>query len=375
MFGIYLHIPFCKQACHYCNYHFSTTLKHKRRVVNAIAKELEMRKDELTGEVQTIYLGGGTPSLLDKEELQLIFDTIYKNYQVNPEAEVTIETNPDDLNLEKLEEFKQTPINRLSIGVQSFYEEDLKRMNRAHSAEEAFESIRIAQKYYENITIDLMYGMPELTVEAWGDSLDKAFEMGVPHLSFYALTVEPDTALERFIERKQRPPVEDEHALKHYRLLQEKAAKAGYDNYEFSNFSKPGYYSQNNMAYWEGRSYLGIGPGAHGYDQKKRCWNLSNNILYAKAIEEGELPLECEELSDIDRYNEYVLTRLRTDKGLSLSTLKADFGEELFAYAMKEAKVHIEAKRLEIEGDFMFITAYGRFQTDGISGDLFYIED
>ena len=374
MFGIYIHIPFCKQACHYCNYHFSTSLKHKERLLQAIGKELILRKDELKGEAKTIYFGGGTPSLLDEADLIYLFQIIFEHYTIAEAAEVTIETNPDDLSVEKLKVLANTPINRLSIGVQSFFEEDLTWMNRAHNAKEALESLHLAKEYFTNISIDLIYGIPQMDNTRWEQTLDIAFQLQIPHLSFYALTVEPNTALERFIEKKKSPPVVDDHAFAHYRILQRKAKEANYQNYEFSNFSQTGYYSQNNMAYWSGRPYLGIGPSAHGYNGDKRCWNIANNILYAKKIEEGELALECEELSLANKYNEYVMTRFRTLKGMSLSSLREQFGEELYNYALEQAKEHLEGKRLAISGDYMHVTELGRFQTDGMAGDLFFIE-
>lgn len=374
MFGIYIHIPFCKQACHYCNYHFSTSLKHKSRLVQAIGKELILRKDELKGQAKTIYFGGGTPSLLDEEDLTYLFQIIFDNYDVLEDAEITIETNPDDLTVNMLETLAKTPINRLSIGVQSFYDSDLKWMNRAHNAKEALECLTLAKAYFPNISIDLIYGVPQMDNERWEQSLDIAFDLKIPHISFYALTVEPNTALERFIEKKKSPPVVDDHAFAHYRILQRKANEANYQNYEFSNFSKTGYYSQNNMAYWSDNSYLGIGPSAHGYDGKRRCWNIANNILYAKKIEAGELALECEELSLTDRYNEYVMTRFRTLKGMSLIELQERFGEELYNYALAQAKDHLDAERLAVSQGYLRVTELGRFQTDGMSSDLFFVD-
>lgn len=374
MFGIYIHIPFCKQACHYCNYHFSTSLKHKSRLVQAIGKELILRKDELKGQAKTIYFGGGTPSLLEEEDLTYLFQIIFDNYDVLEDAEITIETNPDDLTVNMLETLAKTPINRLSIGVQSFYDSDLKWMNRAHNAKEALECLTLAKAYFPNISIDLIYGVPQMDNERWEQSLDIAFDLKIPHISFYALTVEPDTALERFIEKKKSPPVVDDHAFAHYRILQRKANEANYQNYEFSNFSKTGYYSQNNMAYWSDNSYLGIGPSAHGYDGKRRCWNVANNILYAKKIEAGELALECEELSLTDRYNEYVMTRFRTLKGMSLIELQERFGEELYNYALAQAKDHLDAERLAVSQGYLRVTELGRFQTDGMSSDLFFVD-
>lgn len=374
MFSIYIHIPFCKQACHYCNYHFSTSLKHKSRLIQAIGKELILRKDELKGKVKTIYFGGGTPSLLEEEDFQYLFSILYENYEVLEDAEVTIEANPDDLTLEKLKVLSYTPINRLSIGVQSFSDEDLVWMNRAHNSKEAIGCLSMAREYFQNISIDLIYGIPQMDNARWEQTLDTAFGLQIPHLSFYALTVEPNTALETFIEKKKSPPVLDDWAFGHYRILQQKAKEANYQNYEFSNFAKTGYFSQNNMAYWSNKAYLGIGPSAHGYDGKRRCWNIANNILYAKKLEAGELALECEELSLTDRYNEYIMTRFRTLKGICLNEFKDAFGEQLYTYALVQAKPHLEAERLCISDGYLRVTEFGRFQTDGMSSDLFFID-
>src|SRR5690606_22785726 len=301
----------------------------KGELVEAIRQELILRKDELSGIVETIYFGGGTPSLLSLEELESIFETIHSNFVVSSDPEVTLEANPDDLVSVELpvekrfQGYKSLGINRLSIGVQSFFQEDLEWMNRAHNASEALESISEAKKYFDNITIDLIYGILDMSMERWEKNLEIAFSLDVPHLSCYALTVEPRTALENFIQKGKVAPIDDDLSFEHHKILIEKTALAGYDNYEFSNFGKPGYYSRNNSAYWEGKFYLGIGPSAHSYDGKTRSWNVENNIKYIKAIQNGTLPSEAEYLSERDRYNEYVMTRLRTPTGISL-----DFIEE-----------------------------------------------
>lgn len=384
-YGIYLHIPFCKQACHYCNYHFSTTLKRKGELVDAICKELLLRKNELEGVVETIYFGGGTPSLLSKEELSQIFDTIYASFSVSENPEITLEANPDDLvsvrneaeTQTKLkspfEAFKEVGINRLSIGVQSFFESDLKWMNRAHNASEAMACILEAKKHFENITIDLIYGIPGMSVERWRENIETAFSLDIPHISGYALTVEPKTALEKFIETGKTPPVDDDLSQEHHEVLIEMTEEAGLDNYEFSNFGKPGFYSQNNLAYWEGKPYLGIGPSAHSFDGVSRSWNVSNNIKYIKSIDAGELPSEREVLSKKDRYNEYVMTRLRTQEGISLEKVETDFGAEFLEYLMSQAKLAIESKNLQIEDGYMSVSKKGKFLTDGLAGDLFWV--
>ncbi|HFS66657.1 MAG TPA: radical SAM family heme chaperone HemW, partial [Flavobacteriia bacterium] len=284
MAGIYLHIPFCKQACYYCDFHFSTSLKKKSTLIQALAKELILRKNELQESIETIYFGGGTPSLLTKFELSFLLKTIYQNYNVVASPEITLESNPDDLDKEKLTNFKKIGINRLSIGVQSFFDEDLQALNRIHTAKEAIETLKIATKLFDNITIDLIYGIPSLTKDKWLKNLEIAFDLSIKHISSYALTVEPKTALYKFIETKKYPNVEDSLALQHFKILQEETKKKGFIQYEVSNFGKPGYFSKHNTSYWLGKSYLGVGPSAHSYHNYERSWNINNNAKYIKAI-------------------------------------------------------------------------------------------
>ena len=373
MSGIYIHIPFCKQACHYCDFHFSTSLKKKGELVNALCKELVLRKSELIGEVETIYFGGGTPSLLSSEEMQQIFETIYSNFTVSENPEITLEANPDDLSKEQIHKFTNSQINRLSIGIQSFFEEDLKLMNRAHNATEALESIKEAKQYFENISIDLIYGIPGMSSERWQENLEIALKLDVPHLSCYALTVEPKTALKKFIEKGIVPPVDEEVAKQHYEILLREAEKAGLENYEFSNFGKPGFHSRNNTAYWEGKPYLGIGPSAHSYDGTSRSWNVANNTKYIKSIEAGILPSETEILSKEDKYNEYIMTGLRTKKGVSLEKVESEFGKNYFDYLMKQAENPLKYEFLILESNTLNISKKGKFLSDGIAADLFWV--
>jgi len=380
MAGIYFHIPFCKQACHYCDFHFSTSLNKKGDLVLALCEELRLRKNELKGEVETIYFGGGTPSLLSSEELAQIFDAIYENYKVSENAEITLEANPDDLTPTRINELTnsrlpagQAGINRLSIGIQSFFKEDLKLMNRAHNASEALNCIKDAKKYFENISIDLIYGIPGMSKERWIKNLETALELDVPHLSCYALTVEPRTALKKFIDKGIVPPVEEEMAKQHYEILVEETEKAGYDNYEFSNFGKPGFESRNNTAYWEGKCYLGIGPSAHSYDGKSRRWNVANNTKYIKSIAVGELPSESEILSIEDKYNEYIMTGLRTKKGVSLERIEKEFGKDHSEYLLKQAESHLENNFLILENQILNVSKKGKFLSDGIASDLFWV--
>ncbi|TDN89107.1 oxygen-independent coproporphyrinogen-3 oxidase [Salegentibacter sp. 24] len=375
MSGIYIHIPFCKQACHYCDFHFSTSLKKKGQLVEMLCRELVLRKDELeTPGIQTIYFGGGTPSLLETEELQQIFDTIYQHYTIAENPEITLEANPDDLTEEKIKMLAHSKINRLSIGVQSFYQEDLQLMNRAHNATEALKSIQLAKQYFDNISIDLIYGIPDMSLERWKRNLEISLELGVPHISSYALTVEPNTALQKFIEKGKIKPVDDEAAKLHFEILVETLVKNGFEHYEFSNFGKPSYFSQNNTAYWLGKTYLGIGPAAHSYDGNSRKWNISNNPLYLKALEKNELPQEREELSLSDKYNEYVMTRLRTKFGVVTDEVAEKFGDLYRDHFIKQA-APLQQKDLLIEtGGIWHITAKGKFLSDGIAADLFFLD-
>lgn len=374
MAGIYLHIPFCKQACHYCDFHFSTSIKKKEDLVNALCKELVLRKYELTDTVKTIYLGGGTPSLLSSKELNKIFKTIYDHYTISETAEITLEANPDDLSTEYIIQLSRGIINRLSIGVQSFFEEDLSLMNRAHNAEEAYRSIRGAAEFFENMSVDLIYGIPGMTNERWVKNIHKAIQLDVPHLSCYALTVEPKTALKKFIEKGIIPPVKDELSQSHHELLVQVTEQAGYVNYEFSNFGKPGFESQNNMAYWMGKPYLGIGPSAHSYNGNERSWNVANNHKYIQEIEKGILPQEKESLTLKDKYNEYVMTRLRTQHGIQLEEVRDVFGTDYQEYLMKQAQTHLMENRLLVDGDRLHVTKEGKFLSDGIASDLFMLQ-
>lgn len=342
-------------------------------MVEAICKELLLRKDELHGTVETVYFGGGTPSLLTSDELQQIFKTLHSNYTISKNPEITLEANPDDLTPIRINELANSPINRLSIGVQSFFEEDLKLMNRAHNSTEALACIEGAKKYFENISIDLIYGIPGMSKERWLENLKIALELNVPHLSCYALTIEPKTALKAFIEKGIVPPVDEEIAEEHYELLLEVTEKAGYDNYEFSNFGKPGFRSRNNTAYWEEVPFLGIGPGAHGYDGNSRSWNIENNTKYIKSIAAGELPSESEVLTTKDKYNEYVMTGLRTEHGVSLRKVEEEYGVEFLEYLMEQSFWPLRDAFLILEDKKLKVTKKGRFVRDGIASDLFWV--
>lgn len=340
MAGIYIHIPFCKQACSYCNFHFSTTLSRKADVVKCIQKELVLRKDYLNGEkVETIYLGGGTPSLLNEKELAAIFNSIHQNYKVDASAEITLEANPDDLNREKLKELKQSPINRLSIGVQSFFEEDLRFMNRAHEAQEAIDSIKNAQDFgFEQLNMDLIFGSQTTTDKMWQANLDQFFALEIPHLSAYSLTIEEKTALAHQLKSGKTNPLDEERNLRQYFILQESIKSNGYEQYELSNYCKNQNYSKHNTAYWFGKSYLGIGPSAHSFNGDSRQWNINNNLKYLQAIQKNENFFEKEELSEIDRYHEYLITALRTKWGINFKDIRK-FSQKIITHFFSKIKV------------------------------------
>lgn len=374
MAGIYLHIPFCKQACHYCDFHFSTVLKRQPQMVEALKKELILRKAELNQKVKTIYFGGGTPSLLSITQLNELLNCIKNHYAVDEKAEITLEANPDDLSREKLEALSKTGINRLSIGVQSFFESDLQLMNRAHNAQEAQQAIVWAKDYFENLSLDLIYGIPKMSLQRWEENIDRALLLDIPHISSYALTVEPKTALENFIKTGKIPPVDEALAKAHFELLQSKLKAQGFINYEFSNFGKPGFFSQNNMGYWLGKPYLGIGPGAHSYGNGQRSWNLAHNIKYIRALLQNKRPFDYEKLTSKDAYNEFVMTRLRTMWGIPLKEVQQRFGSLFAHYLLEQASAHLAASRLILRDEHLIIGSTAKFLTDGIAADLFWVD-
>lgn len=390
MSGIYIHIPFCKQACYYCDFHFSTSLKKKEELVEALATELRLRKNELKNQtVETIYFGGGTPSLLRIEELRFLMGEVYKNYTVTENPEITLEANPDDLvsvqtqSKTLFEDYKTMGINRLSIGVQSFFEDDLKSMNRAHNAQEARQCLEEATKHFNNITIDLIYGIPNMSLEKWNQNLQIAFGFGVNHISAYALTVEPKTALDSFIKKGSYPPLDEQLALGHFEHLMMETKRQGFVQYEISNFGKPDYFSKHNTSYWQGKSYVGIGPSAHSFNGKERSWNVANNTKYIQSIQAGNLPLTSEKLTLNDRYNEYIMTGLRTIWGVSLGLIETDFGKDYKNHLLTEAKDFIQKGLLAITlsdldekkkvEEKLIITEKGKFLADGIAAELFMI--
>ena len=373
MSGIYIHIPFCKQACHYCDFHFSTNLKKKDEMVLALAKEIEMRSKSITEQIETIYFGGGTPSILQIADLKFLIDSVYKNYKVVENPEITVEANPDDLTEKRIIELSKNKVNRLSIGIQSFFEDDLQLMNRAHNVEEAKKCLQIATQYFDNISIDLIYGVPEMSNKKWLQNIETALSFGVPHISSYALTVEPKTALHSFIQKGIIPQPDDEVAQEHFHILVDKLSENRFIHYELSNFGKENYFSKNNSSYWLGKKYIGIGPSAHSYDGKNRGWNISNNSLYIKSIQENKLPIEIETLTKTDRYNEYIMTGLRTIWGVSLERIEQEFGKTYLDYLNRQAAKFIEDYLLFVDDNILRTTKKGKFLSDGIASDLFLL--
>lgn len=374
MAGIYIHIPFCKQACHYCDFHFSTNLEKKTAMIQALKKELFLRKDELGDEIiETIYFGGGTPSVLALSELEGLLSTVHNHYSVSKVPEITLEANPDDLSKIKLRSLAESPVNRLSIGIQSFFEEDLKLMNRAHSADEAEACLSEAVTHFNNISIDLIYGIPNMSNQRWKQNIAKALTFKVPHISSYALTVEPKTALANFVAKGVVQVVEDEVVQEQFDILRDTLSQHGFEAYEISNFGKPGYHSKNNTAYWQQKKYLGIGPSAHSYNGSQRSWNINNNPKYIAALSEDRLPREVEVLSKTDRYNEYVMTGLRTVWGVSLTKITKDFGEAYKTYLLQQAQKHMDSHLVYMDGDTLLATKKGKFLADGIASDLFML--
>jgi len=373
--GIYIHIPFCKQACHYCDFHFSTSLKKKDEMIAALVRELQLRQKEFDSEtVETIYFGGGTPSILPITDIRLLIDTVYQLFTVADNPEITVEANPDDLSEERIVALSENGINRLSIGIQSFFEQDLKLMNRAHNATEALKCLQIATQYFDNISIDLIYGTPGMDNQRWLENIQQALDLGIPHISSYALTVEPKTALQQFIKKGIVPQPDDAVAHEQFLLLVDQLEANGFIHYELSNFGKENYFSRNNSAYWLGKKYLGIGPSAHSYDGSCRSWNIANNTVYIKTIEQDKLPSDVEKLTPTDRYNEYVMTGLRTIWGVSIDRIEAEFGPVYKNYLLQEAQQYQDSGKLELKNNILRTTREGKFFSDGIASDLFFVD-
>jgi oxygen-independent coproporphyrinogen-3 oxidase len=374
MAGIYIHIPFCKQACNYCDFHFSVNNSLLPRMVEAIVFEANHQKHYLKDSVETIYFGGGTPSLLSNTQLTAILHGINAAFPISTNAEITLEANPDDITQEKLGFWKWAGINRLSIGVQSFFEEDLVWMNRAHNAQQAIHCIELAQKEgFNNISIDLIYGGPSLSDENWEKNLSTCFDLGIPHLSAYALTVEPKTALAKQIKAKTLMNIDLEKQATHFNILVNLTAKAGLDHYEISNFAVPGNKSKHNTSYWSGKHYLGLGPAAHSFNGTSRQWNIANNNLYLASIQQNTIPFEIEQLTAIQQLNEYIMTALRTSEGIDLEKIKDIGGEIALKKLITDAEKYLRSLNIEQNKNHLTLTREGKFFADGIAADLFQL--
>ncbi len=374
MSGIYFHIPFCKQACHYCNFHFSTSLKHKSAVLQAMKKELRYFAEQgWQGPINTLYFGGGTPSILSVSEIEAFITQAAQLFNLDPAAEITLEANPDDLKADKIRELAGSSVNRLSVGIQSFDAGELQWMNRAHTPTEALESLEATARLFPNYSLDLIYGIPGSNMELWADNLEQALQFKPPHISAYALTVEPRTALSSFIAKGRSPDVDEGQAQEQFEYLVQSLTGMGYDHYEISNFARPGFYSRNNSAYWQGERYLGIGPAAHSFDGEKRWWNPSNNSLYIRALDKGEIQAEFEILTPRDRYNEAVMTGLRSRWGVSLKKIEEEFGEVYKAYLLQQAAPYLRDQFLFLDSETLYTSGKGKFLADGIASDLFMI--
>lgn len=379
MAGIYIHIPFCKQACHYCDFHFSTTLKNKDALLHSIINEIEWRKDYLSSsEIKSIYLGGGTPSLLSETELMYLFENIYNNFVLTADAEITLEANPDDLTIKKIKELKHTPINRFSIGIQSFFDEDLKLMNRAHNSSEALRVVQDVQDAgFENITIDLIYGIPTLSNKNWLKNLRTAFNLDVNHISAYCLTVEPKTALAHLVKKGEIENVNEQKSAEQFEMMLQEMRNNNFEQYEISNFAKNEHYSVHNSNYWLKEHYLGIGPSAHSFNGISRQWNISNNNSYIQALSavspKREGLYEIEQLTTNQQYNEYVLTSLRTKWGSNLNYIAESFGKDYLSHCIKESEKYLLSKDVISHNDNLHLSDSGKLIADKIASDLFMI--
>jgi len=374
MSNLYIHYPYCKQACHYCNFHFSTASKGRLELLTSIKKELELRRDEIQQPLESLYFGGGSPSLIPPKEIASFILFVVKNFDVKENLEITIEVNPDDVSDNYLKELHLGGVNRLSIGIQSFYEKELKLMNRAHDTAQAHQALSLVKKYFTNFNLDLIYGMPYSNLEGWKKNLSNALDYQPPHLSAYALTVEEKTVLNHLVRSRKLTLVDEDEAKDQYDLLVSEMGKQGYVNYEFSNFGKPGFFSINNLNYWNGKPYMGLGPSAHSYDGlSKRSWNISNNHKYVAAILKGRLDYKQELLSLKDRYNEYLMTGLRKSEGISLEHVKAIFGEPFTSYLEEQVERQLDSRNLYWDGDFLKVSKNAKFLTDGIAAALFLV--
>ena len=381
MSGVYIHIPFCKQACHYCNFHFSTSLRYKDELIKSLVKEITITpyflqaagNAESIKQIDTIYFGGGTPSMLNADELELIFDTLQKKFLVSPNTEITLEANPDDINVKKLNDWKRIGVNRLSVGVQSFNEDELRWMNRAHNATDSLRCIEeIPNQGFINFSVDLIYGSPLLTNDAWKKNVEMIIEKKIPHISCYALTVEPKTRLDKMIRLHKTVPVDHEKQADQFLLLMNWMNQAGYEHYEISNYALPGMRSKHNSSYWSGETYYGFGPSAHSFDGKSRRWNIADNAVYIKSLQNNSIPFEEEILTPMQQLNEYIMTSLRTIHGLDLMKISNEFGNQFKDELVTKSNKYILTEKLSTKNSSLLLTTEGKLFADGIAADLFF---
>ncbi len=373
--GLYFHIPYCKRACHYCNFHFSTSLQSKPEMVDALIREINLTRGKKIRLITTVYFGGGTPSMLLRKELRTLMDVMNQKFTIVPGAEMTFEVNPDDINESTAPFWYEQGINRLSIGIQSFRDQDLQWMNRAHTADEALQGLTQVRKAgFTNFSIDLIYGVPGMDDAAWQANLEQAIALEVPHISAYALTVEPKTALQTMIQQGKKTAVDPERQASQFLMAMEILEAAGYEHYEISNFAKPGMRSQHNSAYWEGVPYFGFGPGAHSFDGYARYWNLSNNAQYINALAQGVIPFEKEDLTPTQQLNEYIMTALRTAEGLNLDYIANKWGLEKKQATEQNIQRYLSAAQATMSQDQIRLTRTGKLFADGIAADLFFLD-
>jgi oxygen-independent coproporphyrinogen III oxidase len=378
MVSVYIHIPFCRQACHYCNFHFSVSLRRKKDFITALNREVELQRN-FFGQTQndkikldTLYFGGGTPSVLEIHELDHIFNKLSDYFIFDESTEITLEANPDDLTSVKIKELKQTPLNRLSLGIQSFHAKDLNYMNRIHDPRQALEALENAKAQgFTNITADLIYGTPDMSDKQWEENILTLINLKIPHISAYSLTVEKKTALDVFIRQGKAKPVDEEQSTRQFDILVDVTSAHGYQHYEISNFGLPGFFSRHNMNYWNGTPYLGLGPSAHSFKPGIRSWNIANTNRYIQSLMEGKIPSEQEILTPAQQYNEYIMTALRTMWGVELKTVQAKFGDNYLHLLKKSAEKHIAKQNLEYTKSHLKVSRKGKFFSDGIAADLF----
>ena len=373
MNGIYIHIPFCRQKCNYCNFFSIASIKYKSDFIKVLLKEIELQKNYLPNKkINTIYFGGGTPSMLSVDEINLILNKINQLFSIEKDAEITLEANPDDLIDRKIIELKNSAINRVSVGIQSFNDDDLHYLNRKHNSEQAKNSISQLKEFgFENISIDLIYGIPTLTEKKWEQNLEKFFALEIPHLSAYSLTVEKNTILDNLIRKGKAKNISENLSIEHFKYLLNRMDVNGFVHYEISNFSKPGCQSKHNSIYWSGGKYLGLGPSAHSFNGNARQWNVSNISKYIQSINNGIIPAEIEILNTNQKYNEYIMTSLRTIGGCKENVIKEQFGEKYLGYFLKTSKKHLQNRTLIVEDEKYILSQTGKLFADGIASDFF----